>query len=171
MELTELKSTHEMALRDFLADFAEAGESTIPAYFADPAWSHAEIVANFAAQARGEGLPDGWVPATTLFLVDNGRILGVANIRHRLTEPLRRFGGHVGYSVRPSERRKGFGTELLERVKDYVRTNLEIDRILVTCTADNVVSARIIESCGGILEEASFYEPAQKVVRRYWIAL
>jgi len=169
MELTELSPVHEAALRGFLADFAAAGEEEIPAYFADPEWSHAKIVETLAKQSRGEGLDSGWVPGTTLFLVDDGRILGVANVRHRLTDQLRRFGGHVGYSVRPSERRKGYATELLERVKAYARGTLGIGRLLVTCEAENVASARVIEKCGGVLEDERHYEPAGKRVRRYWI--
>ena len=170
MELTALKPEHEAMLRDFLDDFAAAGEEAIPAYFADPAWSHAEIVEAFARQSRGEGLPEGWVPGTTLFLVDDGRILGVANVRHRLTDHLRQFGGHVGYSVRPSERRKGYATELLVRVKTYAHANLGIGRLLVTCESENVASARVIEKCGGVLEDERHDKPAKRKVRRYWIS-
>ena len=91
----ELAIGHETALVDFLADFECAGEARVPAYFADPGWSHAEIVQRFAAWSRGEDLNDGWVPSTTLFLVDEGRILGVVNLRHCLNDHLRRVGGHV----------------------------------------------------------------------------
>ena len=171
MKIVQLGLEHEAALHAFLADFAEAGESTIPAYFADPEWSHAEIVETFSKQSRGEGLDEGWVPGTTLFLVDEDRILGIANLRHRLTEPLRGFGGHVGFSVRPSERCKGHATRLLEGVKGYVRDNLEIERLLVTCEPEDVASARVIEKCGGVFEDESFYEPLERAVRRYWISL
>ncbi len=171
MKLIQLGLEHEAALRDFLADFAAAGEERIPAYFGDPDMSHAEIVETFAKQSRGEGLEEGWVPGTTLFLVEDGRILGVANLRHRLTDHLRRFGGHVGYSIRPSERNQGFATRLLEEVKAYARVTLGIDSLLVTCEPENAASARVIEKCGGVLEDESFYEPAGHRVRRYSIAL
>lgn len=171
MMIVQLGLEHEAALRDFLADFAEAGESQIPAYFGDPDWSHAEIVETFAMQSRGEGLEKGWVPGTTLFLVHEGRMLGVANLRHRLTDHLLRFGGHVGFSVRPSERCKGHATRLLEEVKEYARGNLGIERLLVTCDAANVASARVIDKCGGVFEGESFYEPIQRSIRRYWIPL
>ena len=171
MEVVQLELAHEEALRDFLTDFAEVGEATIPAYFADPEWSHAEIVDAFARQSRGEGLPEGWVPGTTLFLVHEDRIVAVANVRHRLTERPRRFGGHVGFSVRPSDRCRGHATRLLEGVKEYVRNNLEIDRLLVTCDPENVGSARVIERCGGVFEDESSYEPTERSIRRYWIPL
>lgn len=171
MEIVQLGLEHEAALHDFLADFAEAGESRIPAYFGDPEWSHAEIVETFVRQSRGEGLDEGRVPGTTLFLVHEDRILGVANLRHRLTEHLVRFGGHVGFSVRPSERCNGYATRLLEGVKDYVRATLKIDRLLVTCEPENVASALVIEKCGGVFEDETFYEPLERTVRRYWVPL
>ena len=171
MEVIPLGLEHEAALRDFLADFAASGEARIPAFFCAPGQSHAEIVETFARQSRGEGLEKGWVPATTLFLVVEGRILGVANLRHRLTGNLRRFGGHVGFSVRPSERCRGRATRLLEGIKEYVRGNLEIDRLLVTCDPENAASARVIEKCGGVFQDELYYETAGHLVRRYWITL
>jgi len=171
MQIVKLGLEHEAALRDFLADFAEAGESVIPAYFADPEWSHVEIVETYARQSRGEDLEEGWVPGTTLFLVHEDRILGVANVRHRLTDHLLRFGGHVGFSVRPSERCRGHGTRLLEGVKEYARDGLEIDRLLVTCDPENVASARVIEKCAGVFEDEVFHESVGRSVRRYWIPL
>jgi predicted acetyltransferase len=171
MEIIRLGLEHEAALREFLDDFAAAGETEIPAYFADPAWTHAEIVETFAKQSRGEGLKEGWVPGTTFFLVHEAGILGVANLRHWLTDPLLRFGGHVGFSVRPSERRKGHATCLLEGVMEYARANLKTKRLLVTCDPANAASARVIEKCGGVFEDESVYEPMDRSVRRYWISL
>ncbi|MBR2099255.1 MAG: GNAT family N-acetyltransferase, partial [Firmicutes bacterium] len=52
-------------------------------------------------ERKGEGLPEGWVPATTLWLVDGDRFLSRVNIRHRLTPHLMQFGGHIGYMIRP----------------------------------------------------------------------
>jgi len=107
-------------------------------------------------QSRGEGLPDGWVPGTTRFLVHEGRILGLFNLRHRLTDNLERFGGHVGFSVRPSERRKDHGTRLLEAAKDMARS-LSIERMLVTCHPDNVASVGVVVKCRGVPENLAYY--------------
>jgi predicted acetyltransferase len=118
METRDLRHGDESALTDFLSDFARAGEERIPAYFADPSWSHEETVRRFEAWSRGEDLDSGWVASSTLFLVEEGRILGVVNLRHQLNDHLLRTGGHVGFSVRPTERRKGHGTRLLEEAMD-----------------------------------------------------
>lgn len=170
MRIVSLNLEHEQALRDFIHDFTDQGETHIPGYFGGEGTPHREIVERLANWARGESLQDGWVASTTLFLEDEGRLLGVANIRHRLTEVLERHGGHVGYSVRPSERRKGHATRLLEAAKDVARS-LDIERMLVTCSPENPSSARVIEKCGGRFEDETYFEPAGEIVRRYWIPL
>lgn len=170
MEVVELQIQHEEALADFVSEFAAVGEKEIPAFLPDPEWSFAETVEGFAKQSRGEDLPDGWVPGTTQFLVHEGRILGLFNLRHRLTGNLERFGGHAGYSVRPSERRNGYGTRLLEAAKDLAR-GLRIDRMLVTCHPDNAASIGVIEKCCGVFEDRTYCDLVEYDVCRYWIPI
>jgi len=170
MEVVPLQPKHEEALTDFLIDFEAAGETEIPAYFADPTWPHHEIVERFAAWERGEALTPGWVPSTTRFLVAEDRILGVFNLRHALNDHLCRTGGHVGYAVRPSARRRGCGTYLLEAAKREARAR-GIDRLLLTCGVSNVASRGVIETCGGRLwDEVSNGEDGAATLR-FWIDL
>ncbi|MBR3718443.1 MAG: GNAT family N-acetyltransferase, partial [Firmicutes bacterium] len=71
---------------------------------------HPDIaIARSEAERSGEDLPAGYVPATTLWLVEGDRFIGRVNIRHRLSPGLLRFGGHIGYTIRPSEQGKGYG--------------------------------------------------------------
>ena len=170
MDIVSLGMEHERELLAFLAEFSVSGEDRIPAFLPDSEWSFEEMVEGFAKQSRGEGLPEGWVPGTTRFLVHEGRILGVFNLRHRLTDFLHRFGGHVGYSVRPSERRKGYGTILLEAAKELAQ-DMRIERLLVTCDPANVASVGVIKKCGGVLEVRFFHETVGHDVGRYWISL
>jgi len=167
MNIVPLRLEHEAALRAFLAEFAAAGETEIDGYFGRSEWTDAETVAAFVRWSEGEP-PEGWVPSTTSFLVDEGRVLGVSNLRHWLTPHLLDHGGHVGYSVRPSERNRGHATRLL---RDATRraSRLGIERLLVTCDANNAASARVIEKCGGILENEVRTDDAP--IRRYWIEL
>lgn len=95
--------------------------------------------------------PDGFVPQTTLWWVDGTEYLGRLSIRHRLTPALRELGGHIGYDVRPSARRRGHATAML-RAALPVAHRLGIDRALVTCDADNMASRKVIERNGGILD-------------------
>jgi len=170
MEIVRLQIQHEEASADFVSEFEAAGEEEIPAFLPDPEWTFAETVEGFAKQSRGEGLPEGWVPSTTRFLLHEGRIVGLFNIRHRLTDNLQHFGGHVGYSVRPSERRRGHGIRLLEAAKDLARS-LGIERMLVTCHPDNIASVGVIVKCGGVFEDRSYCELVEHDVCRYWISL
>ncbi len=96
--------------------------------------------------------PDGYVPSTTLWWVEGEDYLGRIAIRHRLTPQLREVGGHIGYDVRPSARRRGHATAMLRGALPVART-LGIDSALVTCDVDNVASRKVIEGNGGILEE------------------
>jgi len=170
MDIVALGLEHERELLAFVAEFAASGEDQIPALLPDPEWSFEETVDGFAKQSRGEGLPEGWVPCTTRFLVDEGRILGVFNLRHQLTDFLRSFGGHVGYSVRPSDRRKGYGTVLLEAAKNLAQ-DMKIERLLVTCDPKNVASVGVIKKCGGVFEDETYFKPVDHDVCRYWITV
>lgn len=108
------------------------------------------------------------VPNTNYFLVDdNERIIGMVNIRHHLNDYLLQVDGHIGASIRPSERRKGHATYLLaEALK--ITDQLGIRSVLVTCNEDNIGSAAVIVSNGGV-EDDCFTEPHGNVVRRFWI--
>ena len=169
MDIVALGMEHERELLAFVAEFSASGEDRIPAFLPDPEWSFEGMVEGFAKQSRGEGLPEGWVPGTTRFLVHERRILGVFNLRHQLTDFLRQFGGHVGYSVRPSERRKGYGTVLLEAAKNLAQ-DMKIERLLVTCDPKNVASVGVIKKCGGVFEDETYFKPVEHDVCRYWIS-
>ncbi|MDM4721561.1 GNAT family N-acetyltransferase [Micromonospora sp. WMMA1363] len=96
--------------------------------------------------------PDGYVPSTTLWWIQDDDYLGRLAIRHRLTPHLREFGGHIGYDVRPSARRRGHATAMLHAALP-VACGLGIESALVTCDPDNVASRRVIEANGGIFED------------------
>ncbi|MEZ4320590.1 MAG: GNAT family N-acetyltransferase [Myxococcota bacterium] len=170
MRVVPLGPDHESALADFLADFEAAGERSIPAWFLPASMPHTTKVARLDEQSRGVNLTDGHVPGTTRFLEHEGRLLGVSNFRHRLTPSLERFGGHVGYSVRPSARGRGHATRLLEAAKDHGRT-LGIDALVLTCAPTNVASARVITKCGGVLVDQYHWEPEEREVCRFRIPL
>ena len=114
---------------------------------------------------------DGKVPTSVFFLLDEerDRLLGAVDIRHYLNEFLLREGGHIGDGIRPSERRKGYGTEIL-RLALTECGKLGIDRVLVTCYKDNVGSAKAIQKNGGVLENEIVCADGA-IMQRYWITL
>ncbi|MBA3525004.1 MAG: GNAT family N-acetyltransferase [Geodermatophilaceae bacterium] len=94
----------------------------------------------------------GWVTATMLWWVEGAEFLGRLQIRHSLTNFLREAGGHVGYDVRPSARRRGHATAMLAAALPRAAV-LGIPSALITCDVDNIASRRVIEGNGGVLED------------------
>ena len=113
-----------------------------------------------------ETVTPGFVTAHTFFALDNDKIVGVINGRHELNDYLLNFGGHIGYSVRKSERRKGYGKKMLAYTSEFL-FSLGLEKILITCDKNNIASKRTIESCGGILENEIIEET--RTTLRYWI--
>ena len=115
--------------------------------------------------------PEGFVHNDLYWIVDDGEVVGFISLRHELNEYLHAFGGHIGYSVRPSRRRQGYATAALSLALDRAR-EIGLDRVLLTCDDDNVASARTIENAGGELEDVrEGPEGHDAMVRRYWITL
>ena len=122
-------------------------------------------------EAVGRNLAPGRVPRSTFWLVRDGqRILGCSRLRHTLNAFLEELGGHIGYDIRPSERRRGYGTQILRMTLDKAR-NLGLKRVLVTADSPNVASWRIIENNGGILHGEKLSQHTGQLLRKYWIDL
>lgn len=96
--------------------------------------------------------PEGWVPDTLLWFVDGSDWIGRLDIRHRLTPFLLEQGGHIGYDVRPSMRRRGYATAMLGEALPIAKS-LGIDPALLTCLVSNVPSRNVIEANGGVLDD------------------
>ncbi len=103
------------------------------------------------SHARGKNQPEGYVPQSEFWFVDGGEYIGHVGIRHELNEHLKTIGGHIGYSIRPSKRGKGYGNKILEFALPKAK-ELGINCVLLTCDATNVASRKVIEKNGGVLE-------------------
>jgi predicted acetyltransferase len=99
---------------------------------------------------------------------EDNKLIGMINIRHTLNEYLYNYGGHIGYSVKKSERGKGYAREML-KIALMKCSKLKIKKVLLTCDANNIASAKVIKSCGGILENEVTNDG--KLIQRYWIEL
>jgi predicted acetyltransferase len=136
-----------------------------------PRWEDARPFEDYVEllkdQRLGLRLPEGFVPDTCLFAFRGDEIVGRVSVRHRLNEHLLRVGGHIGYGVLPEYRGQGIATRLLRRGLEEARA-LGIGRVLVTCDDTNAASARVIEKCGGVLEDVTAV-PGGVGKRRYWI--
>jgi len=121
--------------------------------------------------SKEETMQRDWVVSSVFFGVrkrDN-KIIGIIDCRHRLNDFLSEYGGHIGYAVRPSERRKGYATEMLRLALAHYR-RLQVDKVMLGCYKDNLPSIRTIEKNGGVLEKEILY-PDGKPMLVYWIDL
>lgn len=115
-------------------------------------------------------IPENRVPALTYFYVrrEDDSIIGMVNIRLALNEFLRNEAGHIGYSVRPSQRRRHYATQMLSQALKVCDT-IGIKEVLVSCGKDNEASAGVIKNCGGILKFESYSEADGGILQMYVI--
>lgn len=141
--------------RSLVKEFVDAGEHLVPFTLEFPSNDVQAFLDHLAACERGERISDGFVPHSTFWLVADGEVVAVSNLRHHLTDRLRRCGGSIGYGVRPSARRRGYGTAILRRTVDQAKAR-GLAEVLITCDADNYASIGTIEAAGGsfVSEEA-----------------
>ena len=130
-----------------------------------------EWLASVAALSKEETCPVGYVTSDTYLAVrvTDNRIVGVIDLRHHINHPvLGLWGGHMGYSVRPSERRKGYAKEMLRLNLENCR-RLGLDKIMITCNRNNIASEKTILANGGVFEKEVFLDA--ECIKRYWISL
>ena len=132
--------------------------------------SEIPVVGTKASGVKGINLKDDYVSCTTLFLKreSDGKICGSISIRHELNDFLFNFGGHIGYSVTPSERGKGYAKLQLKMALEIAK-NLEIEKCLITADVENIASNKTIISEGGVLENTIMRN--NDPLNRYWINL
>lgn len=157
------EESYKAALAELLAD--ENRNMSTTSDFRPEAETFPEYIDRLHGYAEGKGLPEGYVADTILWLVEEqGEWLGKISIRHELTEYLRNFGGSIGYEIRPTQRKKGFGSIILE-LGLLIAKDMQLPEIIITCDATNIGSKRIIEKNGGqFLEELD--EPGSDVAKR-----
>lgn len=154
---------------DTVRDYRRAGEDfdRLLAHLLDDLPAYLQFCDNLR---KGRRLPPGIVPSSTYWLVLDGRtIVGSGRLRHRLNPALKKEGGHIGYTIRPSLRRQGYGALICRLLMEKAREERGLDRVLITCDTDNVGSYRIIEKNGGIWEGESRSDFSGKPVSRFWV--
>ena len=113
----------------------------------------------------------GMCPGKTFLLIreNDNKLIGMMNIRHHLNKQLLEFGGHIGYSIRPTERRKGYAKinlylGLIKSLEEF-----GLDRVMIDCSATNIGSEKTIQALGGVFERSGIDWYDDELTNVYWI--
>lgn len=167
-----VKPTMEYAeqIAEYRSEFLEVGDSMDGTgalrNIADPA----EYIKSCEECENPATVPEHLVTATQFLFIrkDDNKLVGMIQVRHYFNAYLEKFGGHIGYSIRPDERRKGYAKAMLKMVLPFCR-EIGLDKVLITCNDSNTGSEKTILANGGVYE-SNIHEPGENVgLKRFWI--
>ena len=173
-ELILIRPTIEYASQiiEYRQEFLDAGDSMDGCgplrRLADPE----EYIKTCAEYEDSQTVPTHLVPATQFIFVrkSDNKLMGMIQVRHCFNDYLEKYAGHIGYSVRPSERRKGYAKEMLRMTLPFCR-EIGLDKVLISCIDGNIGSEKTILANGGIYESTVYEPKGNKYLKRFWITL
>jgi predicted acetyltransferase len=167
--LTEPSERYQASYLEALQEFQAEGRHLEPS-LEEIAADFARFVQHLRDLTDRTKLKPGWVPGSDFWLIDGSDYIGRLSLRHGLNQHLLQMGGHIGYEIRPSRRRQGYGKLILKYGLEQAKA-FGLEHVLLTCDEDNLGSRKIIESQGGKLENIIEVERWPVPVCRYWISL
>lgn len=169
IRLVRLTEIYKKQITEMMDEWSATGEKIIPWPIRRVDYHNFDEYINDFNRETAESSVEG-VMATTYFayLESEDKMVGGINIRHNLNKQLLLRGGHIGDGVRPSERRKGYATEMISLALEKCR-EMGIKKVLMTCDKNNIGSAKSIIKNGGVLENE--FDDDGTVIQRYWITL
>lgn len=159
----------EKSYIDYISEWENSEEQIVPYASRRNKLEYLQLIDNWKNDKTDKAYEKGFVPATIYFLVDEKeKIYGALHFRHHLNEYLLKTGGHIGYGIRPSERKKGYASKMLSLGLKTAK-QLDFEKVLITCDKNNIASAMTIVKNGGVIEN-EVYENGE-ITQRYWITL
>lgn len=171
LELVIPTKEYQKEVEEYLQEFIEYGENKIAGIGGlDRLKDFNQWLEKVQNDMSSKIINEEKVPATVYLTIrkSDKKIVGNLQIRHRLNKKLLNYGGHIGDSIRPSERKKGYATEQIRLALKKCR-ELGIDNVLMDCDKSNIGSAKSIMNNGGILENEVYVDNV--LIQRYWISL
>lgn len=172
LELVFPREEHKEQVENYLKEHFENGEYHLNGVGGlDKIKDFEEWLHKIQDENVKEKVKEDRVQATLYLAIrkSDNRMIGTIQIRHELNEYLLNIGGHIGDGVRPSERRKGYATEMIRLALEKCK-EIGLDKVLITCNKDNIGSRKSIQNNGGILENETLDEIG-KELQRFWIEL
>ena len=173
-ELILVKPTREYAsqIAQYRQEFLDAGDSMDGCGSLGRMENPFDFIKKCKDNESPDTLPEGLVLATQFMLVrkSDDKVVGMIQIRHYFNDYLAKFGGHIGYSVRPSERRRGYAKEMLKMALPFCR-EIGLEKVLITCIDGNIGSEKTILANGGVYEYTAHEPNENKNLKRFWITL
>ena len=164
---------HEEQIMEYKKEHFQNGETTMHACSKlDKIENYDEWLKLLEDCTKKETAPQNWTIASQFIGVreKDNKIVGMINIRHELTNDfLKNYAGHIGYGVRPTERKKGYVTQMLEQGLEYCKNELKLQKVMINCYKENEASRKTIINAGGVLEKEDKIDG--KIVQKYWVKL
>ena len=164
LKLVKLEEKYKSQLIEMMEEWSKTNEKIVPCIIKKEDWHNFDKYLESLEEKRGT------ISNSTFFCLDTERniFVGAVDIRHQLNEEFLLDGGHIGDGVRPSERKKGIGTQIMHLALEECQ-KLGMNKVLMVCNRDNIASAKIIQKNNGILENEVFIN--DKIEQRYWIEI
>lgn len=160
----------EKSILEYRQEYYDFGETNVNGSCGIAYYNDFNEWINIVLSIEKDKLSIDHVHASTFFSVrkSDNKIIGSIQLRHFLTEDLEKHGGHIGYGIRPTERKKGYGKQQLLLVLDIAR-EMKLPKVMISCDKDNIASSRTAISCGGILTCENYYKDVEQQI--FWINL
>ena len=172
IELIKVSADYAEEIMEYRKEFLDSGDSMDGCGSLRVIPDGVDFVNKCLSYENPETLPEGRVIATQFLLIrkSDNRLLGMLQVRHYFNDYIEKYAGNIGYSIRPTERRKGYAKEMLRLALPFCR-KINLEKVLIACIEDNIGSERTILANGGIYE-STVYEPNKGVnLKRFWINL